>query len=87
MQEGLQKAVNHLVRLEAAVESGSRSQPSNAAHAGYMLRGRCRAGRFSYYTDHGVEPLEQHLIIKPAILAGNNRLVLALAAGDSGKAV
>ena len=39
-----------------------------------------------HVADHGVEPLEHHLVVIPAILVGDDRFVPALAVGDSEKA-
>ena len=39
-----------------------------------------------HIADHGVEPLEHHLVVVPAILVGIDRFVLALVVGDGGEA-
>ena len=81
----MQQLINHLVQLEAVVETVTEfSQVTRHMPAADGMVGAVHG--VLHITDHGVEPLEHHLVVVPAILVGDDRFVPALVVGDGGEA-
>ena len=82
-QGGLQQLINHLVQPDAVVatvavfDQVKQQMPAADGMASAMQT-------VLHVADHGIEPLEHHLVVIPTVLVDDDRFVPALVVGDGG---